>query len=251
MSTERPTNEPGRSADCGGAFCTTQWTQVLAARGNSEPARAALADLCGAYYEPVIAFLRRTGHEQNAAREIAHDFFASLLQGDPLANVRREGHFRSYLLGALKHFLAHRRARELRAKRGGGVEPVSLDGGTDTTTAVVVPDTHAPAPDAAFDRAWATTVLSRALVGLRKECAAEGKEGQFEQLKPWLTGECERGDQAQLARSLGMDSAALKSAIHRLKQRYRQLVKTEVGSTLNDPGGVEQEMLALFTALGG
>jgi RNA polymerase sigma-70 factor (ECF subfamily) len=208
--------------------------------------------LCATYYEPVVSFLARTGHDATEARELAHEFFAYLLAGDSLANVRRgEGRFRSYLLGALKHFLSHRSASERRQKRGGGLEAVPLDASTETSSGLSLPDSQALSPDLAFDREWATALLNRALKALRSEYEAAGKAEQLDRLKPWLTGEAGHGDQAELARALGLESSALKSAVHRLKRRFRSLVKQEIALTLSDPEGVEEEMRALFAALGG
>jgi RNA polymerase sigma-70 factor (ECF subfamily) len=242
--------EPSRRPAAPAPFCTTRWTQVLAARGRTPEAREALRELCDAYYEPIVAFLARSGHDSAAAREMAHEFFAVLLHGDPLARVEREGgHFRSYLLGALKHFLSHRRSREQTQKRGGGLEPVPLDEGTDTSPGLNLPDTTQPAPDAAFDRDWATTLLARALAALRHECENDGQLEHFERLKPWLTGEAAHGEQADTARALGIEPGGLKTAVHRLKQRFRQHVKNEVAATLNDPAAVDDEMRALFAAL--
>ena len=230
-------------------FCTTRWTQVLAARGRSPEAREALRELCTAYYESIVAFLAR-GEGETEAREIAHEFFGTLLNGDPLARLEREGgRFRSYLLGALKHFLSHRRAHNSRLKRGGGAEAVELTEGTDTSPGLSLPDKVTLPPDAAFDRAWATTLLARALAALRGECEAEGKGKSFELLKPWLIGEAAHGDQAEAARALGLEPGVLKSEVHRLKNRFRQSVKNEVAATLNDPTAVDEEMRALFLAL--
>jgi RNA polymerase sigma-70 factor (ECF subfamily) len=255
MMPPRMTNNPASATrpppDAAGAtFCTTRWTEVLAARGSSPAARQALSELCAAYYEPVVSFLAWSGHDAVEAREVAHEFFAWLLAGDRLANVRRgEGRFRSYLLGAVKHFLCHRNARERRYKRGGGLEAFPLDTGTDTSPSLGLPDTRVPSPDLAFDREWAAALLNRALKALRREYEAEGKTAQFDQLKPWLAGEAGHGDQAELARGLGLESTAFKSAVHRLKRRFRHLVKQEITLTLSDPGGVEEEMRALFAAL--
>ncbi len=245
---EFPSPRPATSGSAA-PFCTTRWTQVLAARGHSPAARDALRELCGAYYQPIVAFLARREGE-GVARDLAHEFFASLLEGDPLANIEREGgRFRSYLLGALKHFLSHRRARDSRLKRGGGIEPVPLVEGTDTSPGLSLPDGAALSPDIAFDRAWATTLLARALATLKAECEGEGRDAEFERLKPWLTGEAAHGEQAEIARTLGMQPGSLKSAVHRLKQRFRQLVKAEVAATLNDSALVEEEMRTLFAAL--
>src|SRR5262245_8380098 len=132
MSAPPDSPEHGLAAVPPAPFCTTRWTQVLAARGRSPEAREALRELCSAYYESIVAFLAR-GEGETEAREIAHEFFGTLLNGDPLARLEREGgRFRSYLLGALKHFLSHRRAHHSRLKRGGGAEAVALTEGTDT-----------------------------------------------------------------------------------------------------------------------
>ena len=130
-------------------------------------------------------------------------------------------------------------------KRGGGVETASLD----DTEAQVVADARQPAPDAAFDRQWALTLLSRALSDLQRECELRGKAVVFEKLQPWLTGDATHGDQLELATSLGMNLNSLKSQIHRLKSRFRALVKEQVAATLNEGGSIDEEMTVLFAAL--
>ena len=233
--------EPGED------FRTTRWTQVSRAKADSPEGRCALSELCSAYYEPVVAFLRYELRDANAARDLTHDFFAHVLGGGAMAHAEQEhGRFRSYLLGAVKHFLSHQREAVRRLKRGGGVEDISLN----ETEARSMPDASVLSPDAAFDRQWALTVVARALEALRHECVLEGRGEFFQQVKPWLTGDATRGDQAALAASCGLDANALKVAVHRLKRRFRQLVKAEVAGTLNDPGLVEGEMRALFAALG-
>jgi RNA polymerase sigma-70 factor (ECF subfamily) len=197
----------------------------------------------------VAAFLRCELRDADAARELAHDFFANMLAGGAIARAERErGRFRSYLLGAVKHFLSHRREAARRLKRGGGAEDISLNQ-TDAGEARALADAGVLSPDAAFDRQWALTVVARALESLRAECAAGGRLDFFEQVKPWLTGDAARGDQAALAARCGMDAGALKAAVHRLKRRFRQLLKAEVAGTLDDPGLVEDEMRDLFAAL--
>ena len=230
------------------AFHTTRWTRVCLAKADSEDGRTALADLCDAYYEPVVTFLRCELRDADAARELSHAFFAEMLVGGTIDTADRErGRFRSYLLGVVKHFLSHHREAAQRMKRGGGAEAVSLD----DEAVSVVPDARQVSPDAAFDRQWALTVLSRALAALRIECAVQGRAAFFDQVKPWLTGDATHGDQAALAAACGMSPAALKMAVHRLKHRFRQCVKAEVAGTLDDPAMVEAEMRRLFAALGG
>jgi len=231
----------------GEVFRTTRWTRVSQAKADSAEGRRALAELCTAYYEPVAAFLRHESRDAEAARELAHDFFVHLLAGGAIARAEPErGRFRSYLLGAVKHFLSHHREARRRLKRGGGMEAISLN----DTEAGSVPDASVLSPDAAFDRQWALTVVAHALEALRSECVAEGRAEFFEQVKPWLTGDSVRGDQTMLAANLGLNANALKVAVHRLKQRFRQLLKSEVAGTLEDPALVEAEMRALFAALG-
>lgn len=230
------------------AFLTTRWTQVRSAKADSEDGRLALADLCDAYYEPVQAFLRCELRDAGAAREMAHDFFARMLAGGGMAQAERgQGRFRSYLLGAVKHFLSHQREAARRLKRGGGVVPVSLD--EEASAVRKVMDTGVLSPEAEFDRQWAVTVLAHALDALRRECDADGKTAFFERVKPWLTGEAAHGDQAELAVEFEMTSAALKMAIQRLKQRFRECVKAEIAGTLEDAAMVEEEMRALQSAL--
>jgi RNA polymerase sigma-70 factor (ECF subfamily) len=233
-----------------GDFRTTRWTQVSRAKGDSPEGHRALAELCDAYYEPVAAFLACQLREKDAARELAHEFFAHVLAGGAIVHAERaRGRFRSYLLGAVKHFLSHHREAARRLKRGGGQEIVSLHE-AETGDARSVPDASVLSPDAAFDRQWALTVVARTLEALRQECAAEGRSSFFEKVKPWLTGEAARGDQAALAASCGLNANSLKVAVHRLKRRFRELLKAEVAGTLNHAGQVEGEMRALFAALG-
>jgi len=227
-------------------FRTTRWTQVSRAKADSPEGRRALAELCNAYYEPVATFLRYNLRDADAARELTHDFFAHMLAGGVIARAEHErGRFRSYLLGAVKHFLSHHREAQRRLKRGGGAEKISLN----ETEARSVPDAGVMSPDAAFDRQWALTVVAHALEALRLECVAESRVDFFELAKPWLTGDTAHGDQAALAARCGLNANALKVAVHRLKRRFRQLLKAEVAGTLDDPCQVEAEMRALFAAL--
>jgi DNA-directed RNA polymerase specialized sigma24 family protein len=229
-----------------GDFRTTRWTQVARAKVDSPEGRRALAELCNIYYEPVAAFLRCELRDADAARELAHDFFAQVLAGGAIARAQQErGRFRSYLLGAVKHFLSHCREAQRRLKRGGGAEQFSLN----DTEARSVADASVLTNEATYDRQWALTVVANALESLRCECVAEGRAEFFEQVKPWLTGEAAHGDQSALAARCGMNANALKVAVHRLKRRFRQLLKSEVAGTLDDPGLVEDEMRALFAAL--
>ena len=238
-----------------GAFAPTRWTLILRAKGESPEARAALGELCEMYYQPVFRFLRREGRVDDDAREAAQEFFARVLRtaGFPEAAPDR-GRFRSYLLGALKHFLADQRKHERRLKRGGGAVMESLDGRVEGGLSgfhdpIELPDPLAPAPDAAFDREWALEVMSRALDRLKSEFEVEEKAGQFEILKPWLVGESLSLSQAQAAQQLATTEGAVKVMIHRLRKRFREVVRLEIGQTLHDSDQVDEELRHLIEAL--
>jgi len=238
-------------ASGGAAFHTTRWTLVGRAKADSDEGRRALRDLCDAYYEPVAAFLRYELRDAEAASDLTHGFFAGVLAGGTFARAERDhGRFRSYLLGAVKHFLSHHRESLRSLKRGGGVSEVSLDD-EDALEARSLPDSGVLSPDLAFDRQWALTVLARALDALRAECVAHGCPELFDNIKPWLTGDAVHGDQASAAAACGMNANAFKVAVHRMRKRFRQLVKDEVSGTLDDPCQVDDEMRSLFAALGG
>lgn len=230
------------------SFHTTRWTCVCLAKADSEEGRKALADLCDAYYEPVVACLRSVFRHEDGARDMSHAFFAEMLGGGTIQTADRErGRFRSYLLGAVKHFVSRQREMQRSLKRGGGAEPMPLDaeGVGDVT------DGGLMSPDVAFDRQWALTMLERSLQALRAECVKEGRASFFDQVRPMLTGDSSHGEQAGIAAACGMGIDAFRMAVHRLKKRLRQCVKAEIASTLDDPSSVTDEMQILLEALGG
>jgi DNA-directed RNA polymerase specialized sigma24 family protein len=242
--------EPRSSSKNAVSFHTTRWTRVVRAKSPSEDGRVALADLCDAYYEPVVAFLNWELRDADAAREMSHSFFAEMLAGGTFAGVERErGRFRTYLLGSVKHFLSHQREAERCLKRGGGAVNVSLD--EDVSGGFEIADARQISPDAAFDREWALTTLARAMEAVKTECEKDGRANFFQQVKPWLTGEATHGDQGAIAEACGMSTAALKTAISRLRKRFRERVKEEIAGTLDDAAMVDQEMQVLFAALSG
>jgi RNA polymerase sigma factor (sigma-70 family) len=230
----------------------TRWTLVLRARGKTPEARAALSELCEACYQPVLRFLRCEGRDEDSARELTQEFFARVLsrggfdQADP-----DRGRFRSYLVGALKHFLADQRKYEQRLKRGGGIPVETLDAtdGEDETASLEVADTSSQSLQAIFDREWALAIMDRALGLLQKEFASAGKTAQFDLLKPWLMGEGPSISQADVARQSGLSEGAVKVAIHRLRKRFRDIVRSEISQTLLDPTQVDEELNHLIAAL--
>jgi DNA-directed RNA polymerase specialized sigma24 family protein len=229
------------------AFLTTRWTLVRNARGDTPEARDALQELCASCYVPVVAFLRRDGRDEESARELAHEFFAHVLAGDTFgAADSARGRFRSYLLGAVKHFLFNHRRDAAREKRGGGVEHISIHQDIDTSPSAQLVDSTALPPDTAFDREWALTMIARALACLEQE---SGDPTRFAALRPWLTPAGLPASQAETAAQLDISEEALKVAIHRLRKRFRSLVRIEVAHTLHDPADLDDEMRHLVAAL--
>ncbi|HCN28242.1 MAG TPA: RNA polymerase subunit sigma-24 [Verrucomicrobiales bacterium] len=228
------------------SFHDTRWTLVSRSRGSDTQAKAALSELCEAYYAPVVAFLKRDGREEDVARELAHDFFAKLLAGGAIEGADPvRGRFRSYLLSALKRFAADQRDKTNAAKRGGGQIHADVAEGAE------IADLSAEAPDTAFDRQWALTVLARALALLEAELRESGKGHHFETLKPWLTADADATPQSEAAAKLGLSEDAVKVAIHRLRKRFRDAVKAEIAQTVSDLGNVREELDALMAALRG
>lgn len=233
------------------SFHDTRWTLVSRSRGSEPEARAALSELCAAYYAPVVAFLQRDGRDDDTARELAHDFFARLLAGGVMENADpQRGRFRSYLLAGVKRFAADQREKSQAVKRGGGHSHECIDAEPDTTGAgLQIADATAEAPDNAFDRQWALTVLARALVTLENEMHENGKGEHFNVLKPWLSTDDRAPPQSEAAVRLGTSEEAVKVAIHRLRKRFRDAVKAEIAQTVSDPAAVNEELEALKAAL--
>jgi RNA polymerase sigma factor (sigma-70 family) len=239
-----------QSPVCRANFVTTQWTRVLEACGDSPEARVALSELCAAYYAPVFAFIRRTVANEDAARDLTQEFFSRLLARDGFNAVNPErGRFRSYLLGAVKHFLSDMRDHAQRLKRGAGQTLESLDAGTDTSPGLQLPDANSRSPDREFDRQWALTVLDRALARLAEEHRRDGKADQFEALKPWLTGDSQDIRQSDAAQQLRINDGAVKVAIHRLRRRFRETIKAEIAQTVSDQTDQQDELQRLLEAL--
>jgi RNA polymerase sigma factor (sigma-70 family) len=233
----------------GDIFATTHWTVVLAAgRKHSPQADRALEELCRTYWFPLYAYIRRRGRSKEDAEDQTQSFFAGLLEKNSFAGLDSEkGKFRAFLLASLKHYLANEHDRANTQKRGGGVTPLSLDWQT-ADTQFQIADTNEPSPDKAFDREWAIALLAKVIRRLQDECAADGKAKLFEQLKAFLTAGKAESAQRDVAAALGMEEVAVRVAVHRLRKRYRQLLRDEIANTLADSAMVDEEMRALFGA---
>jgi RNA polymerase sigma factor (sigma-70 family) len=233
-----------------GRFMTTRWSMVLAAGERATPdARDALAHLCSAYWYPIYAYVRRQGHGANEAQDLTQSFFVRLLDKHVVEDARRDrGRFRSFLLGALKHFLANEWRRERAEKRGGNVTITSIDAGAAETRYVREPS-HTRTAEEIYERRWALTLLDNVLRELESEFAAEGKTRLFEQLKVYLTGDAAAPSYADAGAVMDMSEGAVKVAVHRLRQRYKALLRQHIAQTVADESEVDAEIAALFAAL--
>ena len=232
-------------------FATTRWSLIVAARDRNAPeAGAALAELCRVYWYPVYAHIRHRGWPRDQAQDLTQEFFTRLLEKDFLASVDQgRGRFRSFLLAACQHFLSNERDRARAQKRGGGQHIVSLDfSGADgryhREPALV------ETPERLFERRWAITLLDRVLARLQGEYVAAAKGRLFQTLKVHLTGEGDGPGHAQEAAELGTSEGAVKVAIHRMRRRYRELLREEIAQTVESADQVEDEIQALFRAVG-
>jgi RNA polymerase sigma-70 factor (ECF subfamily) len=232
-----------------GEFATTHWTVVLAAgQGDSPQAAEALASLCRAYWYPLYAFARRLGHPPEEAQDVTQAFFARLLEkGDLRAAEPARGRFRSFLLAAFKHFLANERARARAQKRGGGRPAVPLDGGDGERRYALEP-AHELTAERLYEQRWALAVLEHGLARLRDEFRRAGKADLFERLKDYLAGAAERPYRAAAAEA-GLTEAAFKMAVHRLRQRFREVLLAEIARTVVGPEAAEEELRHLFAAV--
>jgi RNA polymerase sigma-70 factor (ECF subfamily) len=231
-------------------FATTHWSVVVAAKGSTPQARQALAELCSAYWYPVYAYIRRQGSSVQDAQDLTQEYFARLLEKDFLRAVDpNRGKFRSFVLASCKHFLCNERDRATTLRRGGGRKHVSFDLQNAEERYLLEP-AHSVTAEKLFERRWALTLLDHVLAQLRQEFEASGKESLFDQLKIFLMGAPDKVPHAQLADELNMTAGALKVAVHRLRRRYRELLRQEIARTVAEPAEVEDEIRALFTALG-
>lgn len=249
MSQENPIANTSRA---NGIFATTHWTAVLTAgRGHSPQADGALEELCRTYWYPLYAYIRRQGHSREDAQDLTQGFFAGLLEKNYLESVSSDkGKFRSFLLMAVKRFLANEWDRASRQKRGGGIQPLSLDW-QDADTRYQINPADDLSPDKLYDRAWALVVLEHVITRLRDEQHAEGKAGWYETLKPFLMMGKSEIPYARAAAELKTTEGAVRVAVHRLRRRYRELLRAEITQTLANPAQADEEMQALFSALTG
>ena len=231
-------------------FDTTQWSLVLAAQGDDTAlARRALEDLCKAYWQPLYAFVRRQGHSIDEARDLTQAYFTHLLEKDSLRGLTPDaGRFRSFLLTSIKNLLADERRRELALKRGSRSPAISLDFALVENTLPIEPSDERT-PETLFEKRWALTVLERTLERVREDSTRRGASRTFEHLKRYLTGEQPTPSYREVAAELDMTEEAVAMAVHRLRKRYGQSLRDEIGGTIAVAEDVDDEIRYLLAVL--
>jgi RNA polymerase sigma factor (sigma-70 family) len=231
------------------AFTTTHWSVVLEAQGESPAAHEALEKLCQTYWRPIYAFLRRQGVSPEEAEDITQGFFAQLLERRKFSAVRKEkGRLRSYLLGALKYFLADEHRRAMAIKRGEGQRLIPLED-LRTDERIDVEPADSMTAEMIYERRWALTVLEQVLDRLKNEYRTAGNAALFDSLKQLLPDEPGSPSQAEIAAQLGMTENALRQAFYRFRQRYQSILREEIANTVATPADIEDELRHLIAVL--
>jgi len=230
-------------------FATTHWSVVLAAGHlDSAGAAEALEQICHTYWYPLYAYVRREGYSHEDALDLTQAFFARLLEKHYLSQVgQQNGKFRSFLLAALRHFLSDQRDRARTVKRGGGAVHISLDAQEAEERYRLEPVDWMDA-ERILERRWAMTLLERALSRLRDESVTAGRADAFERLKGYVAGD-RSVSCGQVAAQMGLTESAVKAMLHRLRQRYRALVREEIAQTVADPGEIDAEIRHLIAVI--
>lgn len=248
----KPPRSSSETKPHGDIFVTTRWTVVLSAGRKSSPqSDRALDELCQTYWYPLYAYVRRQGRTKEDAEDLVQAFFEKFLAKNYLERLSAaRGKFRAFLLASVKHFLANEWDKSQRQKRGGGVTHLSLDWQqADERFHLDPPDPSSP--DKAFDREWALALLERVIAQLSAECVTDGKGPLFEQVKGLLMMEASVIPYAQASEALGLEEGAVRVAVHRLRKRYRALLRDEIAQTLDNPAQVADELRSLQAALAG
>jgi RNA polymerase sigma-70 factor (ECF subfamily) len=248
-SRSTPSSEAGGRAPI---FVTTHWSVVLSARRKDSPQSAvALETLCRTYWYPLYAYVRRQGHSPPDAQDLTQEFFARLLEKDYLkAAAQEKGRFRTFLIVALKRFLANEWDRARAQKRGGGQVVLSLDTELAEQRYRIEPVQDSTA-EKVFERRWALTLLDRTMARLRQEFGGAGKSEEFDRLKACLTAD--RGEicYMEIATALGMSEGTARVALHRLRKRFREIFREEIAHTVSGPEEIEEEVRYLMGVLAG
>jgi len=233
-------------------FATTHWSVVLSVGQSTDTqASEALEQLCRTYWFPLYLFVRRSGHDEETAKDLTQAFFERLLEKDWFKDAdATRGRFRTFLLAALKHFLANARDREKAVKRGGRYRFVPLE--TSIAEATLLSGTHHDLdPEQLFERRWAMTLLDQVDQALEAEHIADGKAALFSALQVYLTGDKDRPPYSITASQLGMSVEAVRKAVERLRHRYGQLLRHAVAQTVDTPEDIDAELRHLRAVVSG
>ncbi len=243
-------NTDSRQSPAPGVFATTHWSVVVQAGEVESPQTSeALAQLCNTYWYALYVYVRRKGYAAHDAQDLTQEFFERLLARNYLGGVdRRKGKFRSFLLGALEHFLAKEWRRAHAQKRGGGHATFSLDE-VDAENRYLLEPTHDLTPEKIYDRRWATTILKQAMSELQRDYETRHQSELFAKVESLLSPDGASGSYAEIATSLGMNEGALKVAVHRLRKRYGELIRAQIAQTVATPQEIEEELRYLFSVL--
>jgi RNA polymerase sigma factor (sigma-70 family) len=234
----------------GANFRTTHWSVVLEA-GDLEAGKGALEKLCRAYWYPLYAYVRRRGYSESEAQDLTQDFFLSLLEGGSLQTAHpSKGRFRGFLAAALRNFLANEWRDAHRLKRGGAAQFLSWEG-LDAEERFSMEPPSDTSPEATFDREWAQTVAANALDQLRREMEREGNTARFQTLRAYLETDASTGSYSDAASLLGLSESAVKSAIHRARRRYAEIIREEIAQTVCTEEEVRDEIRTLIELLAG
>ena len=248
----KPTETPRETSTVGKGewFATTHWSVVLAAKAeDSAQAMKALEKLCRGYWYPLYAYVRRRGYSEHDAQDLTQGFFAHLLRKEGFrAAMPGRGKFRSFLLVSLNHFLADEHDRQQAQKRGGGQTVLSFDT-EEAEQRYQLEPRHQETPEKLFERQWAVAVLNNALLRLEQEFVVAGKQGLLTELRPFVIEDSASRTYAQAATSLGMSEAAVKKAAQRMRQRFQEVLREEIGHTVADSSEIDEELRHLWNAL--
>lgn len=247
MSNNKPENL--NSADKG-RFATTHWSVVLAAGSpESSQYRDALEALCRTYWYPIYVYIRRLGYDTQQAEDCTQAFFTQMLEKQYLGKIEQKpGRFRTFLLVVLKHFLADQRDKDEAIKRGAGKKFMPLEVGTAETRYSMEPQDYLT-PERLFERSWALTVLEKTMDRLEAELAGANKQSLFDSLKAYLCGETTSIPYREVAAQFGMTEGAVKVSVHRLRRRYREILRDEIAQTVNTSEQIDEEIKELFESL--
>jgi len=249
--TDKPASPDGAARGAGpGRFATTRWSRVLAAgSARSEQSEEALAELCGEYWYPLYAYVRRRGYDTDDARDLTQSFFVHLLEKKSLAMADpARGRFRTFLLTAMKNFVNGEWRKKATLKRGGGVEMLSIDFQSAEERYRIEPS-HTLSPDSIYERRWALGLLDRAVEELRRHYEEAGKGELFEALKGGLGHDDGLLPYSELSRQLGQSEAALRSAVFRLRRRWRDQLRELVAETVDEESTIDDELQNLLASI--